>query len=217
MAEPTTPHLGDELVDLALGHVDGQRRAAMTAHLLECPDCRREYDELSAGVNDLVTAAPGVQPPLGFDEQVLARLVGRRPSPTVTRPRRWWLAAAAVAALVTAGVLGVLAGRLGDGDAAETAVAPIRATSDGRTVGTASVSEVEGAPVLVVALVDAPAGVSYSCRMRLRDGTTVTTDPWPAVARGAWVVDVPGGDADQLERIELVVTDTDNVWSTATL
>jgi hypothetical protein len=120
--------------------------------------------------------------------------------------------------VLAAGVVGLAAARWSDtSSSVATAGAPIRTTSDGRTVGTAAVSGVDGRDVLVVALVDAPADVSYTCRMRMRDGSTLTTDPWPAMTRGAWVVDIPGGDGDRLDGIDLVVTDTDIVWSSATL
>ena len=62
----------------------------MAAHVLRCAACRHEYDELAATVEDLLPAVPGVQPPLGFDERVLARLGATRPpAPTHGSRRRW--------------------------------------------------------------------------------------------------------------------------------
>src|SRR5829696_665591 len=145
MGEPTTPHRGGELVDLALGHVDARRRAELTAHLLECPACRHDYDELSAAVADLTTAVPPVQPPVGFDAQVLPRL-GAAAASRRTWDRRWLAVAAAAGAF--------LAVRARD-DAALATVVPLQ-LEDGAGVGTVSLREVDGEPVMVVALTEAP-------------------------------------------------------------
>jgi hypothetical protein len=133
----------------------------------------------------------------------------RRPS---RRPRLLTAAAAAVLVVVVAAAAVAFTGRerAGEGQA----VALVAGSGD---VGTVSRQQVDGRAVLVVAVVDAPDGVSYTCRMTLRDGKVVDSAPWPAVPRGAWVVDVPGGDAADVTRVDLVVTGTDRVWSSATL
>ena len=76
-----------DIVALVLGDVDGRRRADMAAHVLGCPTCRRDYDDVAAIVGDLLPAVPAVQPQLGFDEHVLRRML-TRPS----RRTRWPLA-----------------------------------------------------------------------------------------------------------------------------
>jgi predicted anti-sigma-YlaC factor YlaD len=212
-----TPHPGDELVDLVLGHVDGRRRAELAAHLLECPACRQDYDELSRAVSDATTQVPPVQPPVGFDAAVLRTIAEAAPVATDTRRpsrRRRWLAVAAAVLVLVAGAGVVFAYGRGAGDELATVVA-LR-LDDGGAVGTVSLGDVDGEPVMVVAITDAPAGVSYACRMHLRDGTVVESDPWPAVPEGAWIVDVPASGAD-VERVELVVSGTDHVWSSAEL
>ena len=80
MDEGRDEHLGDDVVEFVLGTVDGDRRARMAAHVLRCAACRHEYDELAATVEDLLPAVPGAQPPLGFDERVLARIGGQPPA-----------------------------------------------------------------------------------------------------------------------------------------
>lgn len=67
-------HLGDDVVPLALGEVTGARRSALAAHLLACPACRAEYDEVAAALQGLLTAVPPVQPPPGFEARALARI-----------------------------------------------------------------------------------------------------------------------------------------------
>ena len=214
MDEPMTPHPGDELVDLALGHVDGRRRAELAAHLLECPSCRQEYDELSRAVSDATTQVPPVQPPVGFDAQVLRTIAEATPAATDARPA---LAAAAGSRSPPPSSCWP-AGRRRRARASAAAAATSSPLSCRCASTTATPSapcrcrEVDGEPVMVVALTDAPADVSYTCRMRLSDGTVVESEPWPAVPHGAWIVDVPAGAAD-VEQVELVVSGTDHVWS----
>ena len=47
-----------------------------------------------------------------------------------------------------------------------------------RPVGTVAVSDVDGQRVMVVAIVDAPADVSYTCRTTLSDGIVVESEAW---------------------------------------
>ena len=72
MDEERDEHLGDDVVELVLGTSTAIGGRAMAAHVLRCAACRHEYDELAATVEDLLPAVPAVQPPLGFDERVLA-------------------------------------------------------------------------------------------------------------------------------------------------
>lgn len=219
MSDRRPPHLGDELIDLALGHVDAKRRAQTNAHLVACATCRSDYEALSAAVADAVEAVPAMQPPVGFDAAVLARLAppprhGRASGRGSGRSWQRWAAAAAVAVgLVVAGAL--VATRAGD-DAATATVVPLRLVDGGRPVGTVSLAEPAGDPVLVVAIIDAPADVSYTCRLRMRDGSVVDSLPWPAVDRGAWIVEL-SRPLEELHRVDLIVTGTDHVWSSARL
>ena len=199
-----------DTVALALGQVDGDRRPAMAAHVLACAECRRDYDATIGVIGELLPAVPAVQPEIGFDERVLARLGVERPP---ARRRRWLtgLAAIAAAAVVLAVVVGgwlVLRS-----DDADDAVAALELSDGGAPVGTVSVSDVDGSRMMVVAIVDAPEDVSYTCRTTLSDGVTVVSEPWPAGA-GAWIVPLP--DAGDVGTVDVVVTGTDNVWSAAT-
>jgi len=215
------PHLGDDVVSLVLGEIDGARRSAMTAHVLTCPDCRQEYDETARAVAELLPGVPAVQPPRGFDERVLTRLdvVAR---PDVTAPRapirsRWRplpAVAAAVVFLVGVGLAVIALTGNASSDDADSAVRTLR-TSDERAVGTVSVSDVDGANVIVVAFTESPADVTYSCRVRLRDGRTVWSEPWSGGANGAWVLPLGDGGPDDVETVDLVVSGTDTVWSSA--
>lgn len=221
-----TEHLDLELVDLVAGHLDADQRVALAEHLRGCPSCLARYNDLAVALGEVTAAVPPVAPPLGFDGRVVVRLLaeagdlGRSPA-TARRRTRVTLAAAALLLAVAAGVVvGVLGGRAGDNDRAGTAdqaTAPLvlRVGVDGDTVGSVSFGRDGDRTVMVVALFDAPTGISYTCRTHLADGTTVESEPWPAVGRGAWVVDLPAEPA-AVRRVELVATGTDQVWSSAT-
>jgi anti-sigma factor RsiW len=211
---PGEPHLGEEVADLVLGDVDADRRVAMAAHLLRCASCRREYDELAATVHDLLPAVPGVQPPLGFDERVLARLAADG-TPAAWPFRRWrrvtTAVAIAVAVLVPIGVWVVSRGD--EVDVTTGSLATLYRSRDDAPVGTVSVTVVDGDPVMVVALVGAPDDVSYYCRTRFADGTSTESESWPA-GNGAWIVPLPADAA--VAGVEIIPAGTEKIWSSAT-
>jgi hypothetical protein len=93
----------DVAAELALGILDGEQRAQALRHVAECPDCRREVEELSSVADELLMLAPEREPPAGFESQVLARL---QPPPAVTRPRRrtWRLLAPLASATAAAAI-----------------------------------------------------------------------------------------------------------------
>ena len=199
-----------DVVALVLGDVDGRRRAEMAAHVLGCPTCRREYDEVAANVGELLPAVPGVQPPSGSTSTSCdgsshaSRVVGpvgrgwRRPprrSPS-SSPRR-----------SDGGRRGPTTQRAGD-------VAALTLADGGAPVGTVSITDVAGERVMVVAIVAAPDGVSYLCRTTFADGTTSESEAWPP-GNGAWIVDLPRATRSDIETVELVVDGTDHVWSSA--
>jgi hypothetical protein len=206
-------HLGDDVVDLVLGTVDTERRAALATHVLRCAACRREYDELAETVEQLLPAVPAAQPPLGFDERVLTALAAGRPSGRRGAPRWRRLAVAAAALLAVVVPVGVwLAGR-GDGGGVGTegAVATLR-LDDGAPVGTVSIAHVDDEPVMVVALVGAPPDVGYFCRTHLADGTVTDSPTWPP-GNGAWIVPLPPGA--EVTAVEVIPAGSDHVWSSA--
>ena len=212
---PDDPHLGDDVVGLVLGGLDADRRAALATHLLRCAACRTEYDELATTAADLLPAVPGVQPPIGFDERVLARLATvRRAGGAGPSLRRWrWVAVAAAVLVALLVPLGVWAVARGDGAGSSGELATLRLTCDGSPVGTVSITDVDGGAMAVVALVAAPPDVSYYCRMHLADGTNVDSEAWPA-GNGAWIVPLPSGD---VTTVEVLPAGTDKIWSSAEL
>jgi hypothetical protein len=108
----TCAQVGEASTEYALGILPGPEAAAVAAHLLTCPACRREVEEIRGVGDRLLDLVPDAEPPLGFDLRTLSAVEGppvteqtrRRPS----RTRRIVFAVAAVAAaaaVVTGGVV----------------------------------------------------------------------------------------------------------------
>lgn len=207
-----TGHPGDELVDLVLGNAEGPRRTAMVAHLARCAACRAELDALTADVGTLLTLAPEVQPPLGFEQRALARMPTGDPT-RARRPRRV-LAVVGIAAavLLVAAAAIVLIALVDGGDGSDGDLVALERSDGGGTVGSVSVTDVDGSPSMVVAIVDAPDDVSYICRTTFVDGTVDEVPPWPP-GDGAWIVPLPDGTS--VDVVELIEVASGTVWSTA--
>ncbi len=125
----------ENAAELAAGNLTGEQRAAAIAHLERCPSCEQEVSALSVITDRLLLLAPRVQPPVGFEQRVLAaiptELVGRDRKRR-TRPGAMFLAAAALVIALLAG-FGPLTKGLSSGDTAF-AAAEMR-TATGEVVG----------------------------------------------------------------------------------
>ncbi|MGH9125039.1 MAG: hypothetical protein ACRDZ8_09995 [Acidimicrobiales bacterium] len=98
--------------DLALGLLAGGERAAAIGHLSGCDCCRRHLDGLVKVADELLLLAPEVEPDIGFESRVIARLATAAsagpaaspeavPTPESVRPlHRLWLRPLMVAAAV---------------------------------------------------------------------------------------------------------------------
>lgn len=100
MSDLSCVQMHELAAEMALDVLAGYERATAQAHLNECPNCRSYVGSLTQVSDRMLTLVPGVEPPVGFEDRVLARM-GLTPPP-VRQKRRWWpmAAAAAVAALV---------------------------------------------------------------------------------------------------------------------
>jgi hypothetical protein len=88
----------DVAPDLALGLLAGNERGDALNHLATCASCRRHLDGLVQVADYLVLLAPSVEPEIGFESRVVARLAADgaftpaatspavAPSPAATRP-----------------------------------------------------------------------------------------------------------------------------------
>jgi hypothetical protein len=93
--------------ELALGIAGGEERARALAHAAHCRDCRRELEQLTKVVDDLLLLAPEEEPPVGFEERVLAAMQPAKPArkPFRLRALRPLAALAAGAAIAAAALV----------------------------------------------------------------------------------------------------------------
>ncbi len=180
MTEPSMTGAGcascrDLAPELAMGLVTGRERATAVAHLQECADCRRHLASLTRLHDEVRSMVPPVDPPVGFEARVLAR-IGRRRS-----ARRWpWIAAAAAVV-----VAAFLAGAAVAARTAAPAPAPLAAgvqtvlaaplVAGGRDVGHVYVHE--NRSWLYMYLEDAPDTGPLRCAVLRRDGSVADTAP----------------------------------------
>ena len=204
---PSDEHVGDDVVALVLGEVDGGGGRRWPPTSCGARRAGATSTRWPPTVGELLPGVPAVQPPPRVRRGVLGRLGLRQPRPR----RRWpWVVAAAAAvdrARRPARLVGVSPA---GGDSPD--LATLHLTDGGAPTGTVSLSEVDGDPLMVVAIVDAPPGVSYFCRTVLADGTTVTSESWPS-GDGAWIVPLPAGS--EVATVQIIPAGTDYVWSSA--
>jgi hypothetical protein len=85
--------------ELALGIASGEERARALEHLAGCPACRVLVGEMSDVSDELLLAAPALEPPVGFESRMIDRYRARRKKPRLAMI----LAAAALLLVVGAG------------------------------------------------------------------------------------------------------------------
>ena len=219
----------DLLLEVALGTAVGADREEVSAHLATCGVCRRHYDDLAGGIEQILPAVPRTAPPPDFESAVLSRLAaqrGRAVTPASTdgardlprRRRGPWRPVAAGTVLgiaVGAGIMWGIAGRSSEeeppSEASEWSAELV--TGDGTEVGTVSRSYAENGPALVIDVTGGEPGRNYGCVLTLEDGTRTDAGQWELAADRAnsWVVDDPG-----VQSIDLVAA-SGVVWATADL
>ena len=100
--------------ELALGVLDGSERARVLSHLETCEACRHLVDDVASTVARVVAAAPGIDPPPGFDRRVLAQLAPLALKEPARRRRGIYAGLAAVAVAVSLSLAGLLIANGGD-------------------------------------------------------------------------------------------------------
>jgi hypothetical protein len=111
------------LPEFSVGALSGRERAAVLDHLESCDQCRVEVEQLTLAADSLLQAGPRIEPPLGFEQRLVERMVGSDigsattgtgtgttatgTTATRTPPRRRWRHILAVAASLAVLGLGV--------------------------------------------------------------------------------------------------------------
>ncbi|WP_377268395.1 hypothetical protein [Peterkaempfera sp. SMS 1(5)a] len=187
--------------ELSLGVLPARERAAAVAHLDRCARCRAEVHRLTLAGDALLSLVPGAEPPVGFEDRVMARLgPSLRPVQQLRRRRRMVLAAAAavVALAIGAGgwALGSSAGETARSVVPAAAQSQLRSAqlmADGRVLGQVFVHG--GSSPWLFMSVDAD-GVPgpVSCTVQRSDGSTVSLGTFPLRdGYGSWGAGYPAG------------------------
>ena len=96
--------------ELAAGSLSGEDRAAAIAHLARCPSCQQEVNALATITDRLLLLSPAVEPPVGFEQRVLAALpADPSPAPRARHRRHRRHVSQRVAVMLAAAVVLVLA------------------------------------------------------------------------------------------------------------
>jgi len=183
------------LDELALDVLPGDRRAALLAHVEECPNCRRLLDQLTETADDLLLAGPEAAPPAGFEDRVLARIAQgdrrRRPRDRNALGLSTWTAsAAAVVLLVVGGLTGAVIGRStgGPGESGEQLRTVRLISTGGADIG--DVSTYSGDPsswFFMRVESDGVPDATYRCVLDMDDGSTVAIGRlWAVKGHGGW-------------------------------
>jgi hypothetical protein len=169
--------------ELALGVLDGSERAQVLSHLDSCDSCRHLVDDLATTIARVVAAAPGIDPPPGFDRQVVARLAPLVPKePAHPRRRRLVAGLGALAVAASLSLAGFLVASGGDSGPA-TRRAAITSAGDWAR-GDVLVVDAHPTWVTMRVSVDYEAK-NLHCELALADGQVVKLGTFHEVG-GAW-------------------------------
>jgi hypothetical protein len=199
MAELSCGRFHEQAAELALGVLPGRDRAEALAHLNECPECVEHLRSLTEIGDGLLELAPGVEPPVGFEDRVMHRLgFAKRRSRRTGWPR---IALAAAVAAVVFGLGGWAVGSQTQSSppssAPATAQPVLRVASlvgpTHQRVGEAFAYVLPGHPPWLYMAVNT-GGVSgpVSCDLQRADGQLVPVGSfWLTAGYGSWGVAIP--------------------------
>jgi anti-sigma factor RsiW len=205
MSDVTCAQARDAAAEFALGILPPDERSTVAAHILRCPECRQEVEELERIGTDLLDVIPDAEPSLGFDRRVLAAVQPRR-----RHPRRI-LAVLGAAAAAAAAVIGLVVSQGGKTHTDHSVTAAL--ASDGHVIGSVYT---EGNPAWVSMTVR-QAGVSgrVTCDLIRANGASVALGSFDLVkGSGSWAAPEPA-DIGQIVGARLVGADG-HIVATAT-
>jgi predicted anti-sigma-YlaC factor YlaD len=151
------------LIQHYCGDAGPAEAAGIDAHLAECADCGRVWEEIAQALTMVDQNVP--DPPAGFERVMWARVHQTLMAAPVAQPSPWrpWALAAGLAAIVTAAALVPARTTLPAGDAAD------RAALQERVLYTALDSHLSQAELLLVELRNAPEDAGFAFERAVAD------------------------------------------------
>lgn len=181
--------------EVALGVAEAEERAAVLAHVEQCPACRAELQSMGELADALVGLVPASSPPMGFESRVVASVADSRRRSRKRRASRGVLAAAAavLAALFAGAGWLVGAGTPHSSHPASPQVQTAALLAGGRPIG--EVVVVKGAaPWLSMAVYGGDSGAQVRCEVKAPNGAVTTVGKfWLADGHGYWADSLPPG------------------------
>jgi hypothetical protein len=198
---PTCAQVRESAAEFALDILEPHERSLIAAHVLGCPACRAEVDSMASIGSRLLELLPGTEPPLGFDQRVLARVGadgtgnrGRRLFPP--HPSRLFVGVAAAVAAVVLLVGSLSLGWFHGGGASTAGRAVLTADfmQGGRSVG--EVYAYAHPAWLDMTVTDVRGAEKVTCELVGRDGKVTSVGSFDLVdGSGKWGAPDPGGFA----------------------
>jgi hypothetical protein len=63
-----------DLAELATGVLDRREEPALLNHLVDCPNCMAEFEQLASAAKSLLLLVLEIEPPVGFEGRFLDRI-----------------------------------------------------------------------------------------------------------------------------------------------
>ena len=214
----------DTLAELALGILTGRERAATLAHVESCAHCADELDHLSRASDAVLSMAPEVEPPLGFEDRLFSRMRNDKVGSPRHVPHRWLLACAAAVVALAAGLsIGLSTGssppsaKVGTQTHPTTSKPVLTANliEDDRTVGRVSLYG-GSIPMLTMQLAESSVHGTVTCEIVTDNGATHNLGTFEVTnGYGAWAA--PLGVAPSDVRVAQLVSPDGATTATAML
>lgn len=191
-AEPNQPNAheqaGDDLAELALGVLAGERRTAVLTHVEHCAACRHELLELTHALDGVLLATPASQPPPGFEKRVLAAVTPERARLRTALPAVPARRVAIAAALVVLAGAAAAGTAIAVGDSAPTAPSTARAAAlrAGGAVRGEVVVTTGATPLLMMSLGSGSWPAWVTCEVLTGSGRPLDVGRWAPSAGAAW-------------------------------
>ncbi|MGI9121028.1 MAG: zf-HC2 domain-containing protein [Acidimicrobiales bacterium] len=112
-AELSCGEVQDLAPELALGAVAGSVQERLQQHLEHCSRCRQDVAELTSVADRVLLLGPVQEPPSGFEQRVVARLVAEGKAPVEVARPRWRRTAYAAVLILLLGSVALVAALVG--------------------------------------------------------------------------------------------------------